>query len=262
MTRKAVALFCVSVTLLAAYPSRAQTATTQSSRTARILFIGNSYTFYNGGLWTLVQAMAQSRGHDVQCVPSVSVGKTLEWHWNHGEARDAIAQGPWDVVILQEFSMRPIDEPAKMFDYARRFDAAIRAAGARTVFFMTWARQHQPDKQRILTEAYQRIASELGAEVAPVGDAWQRALKKRPKLKLYQKDRSHPNQAGSYLSACVIYATLFDDTPIGLPPVIRNDRRNAIIHLPPAEASFLQRIAAETVGVATQDVPTRPAAAD
>jgi hypothetical protein len=33
---------------------------------------------------------------------------------------------------------------------------------------------------------------------------------------LWQSDGSHPNEAGTYLAACVFYATLFQQSPEGL----------------------------------------------
>ena len=43
-----------------------------------------------------------------------------------------------------------------------------------------------------------------------MGVAWQQSLKDDPKLVLHAKDGSHPAPAGSYLAACVFYATLLD----------------------------------------------------
>ena len=60
------------------------------------------------------------------------------------------------------------------------------------------------------------IAAELAALVVPLGPAWQAALRQRPDLRLYVEDGSHPSKAGSYLAACVFYATLFDQGSIGL----------------------------------------------
>ena len=37
-----------------------------------------------------------------------------------------------------------------------------------------------------------------------------------PELKLYVPDLRHPSVAGSYLAACVTYATQFKDSPVDL----------------------------------------------
>ncbi|HEV2293828.1 MAG TPA: hypothetical protein VGR35_08220 [Tepidisphaeraceae bacterium] len=208
----------------------------------RVLFIGNSYTFYNGGVDAVLQALARAAGRNFHCSASTSGGKTLEWHWEEGDARSAIARGGWDYVVLQEFSTRPIENPELMFEFGRKFDAEIKAAGAETVFFLTWARFHQPENQRVITRAYNKLAFELGALVAPVGPAFERVLDLRPSIRLHTPDRSHPSEAGTYLAACVFYATLTGDSPEGLPPTITTASGKTIT-LDPPDATVLQHAA-------------------
>jgi len=69
-----------------------------------------------------------------------------------------------------------------------------------------------------------------------VGLAWQRAVGQRPGIALWDSDGSHPAPAGSYLAACVFYATLFGESPAGL---------NYHADLSPDEAQFLQAVAAQ-----------------
>lgn len=102
----------------------------------------------------------------------------------------------------------------EMFEFARLFDAEIKRARAATVFYQTWARQDTPETQAILTKAYHTIATELGARVAPVGDTFA-ASKVRPQL--YNPDKSHPSPLGTYLAACVFFATMHDQSPEAWP---------------------------------------------
>jgi hypothetical protein len=55
------------------------------------------------------------------------------------------------------------------------------------------------------------------ADVAPAGEAWARALSKPGHPPLWLDDGSHPTPAGTYLAACVLFATIFDRDPRGLP---------------------------------------------
>jgi hypothetical protein len=103
-----------------------------------------------------------------------------------------------------------------MHENVRLFDEAIKATGARTVLYMTWARQNAPESQEIITDAYASIGRELAATVVPVGLAWQRFLGKYDRPVLHDKDQSHPTFAGSYLAACVFLAVLFGESPVGL----------------------------------------------
>src|SRR5688572_18130809 len=78
----------------------------RSAKPLRVLFIGNSYTFFNGGLGTLVQQLALSakHGRPLDFVEVTKGGQTLEGHWKDGRALAAIRRGGWDVVVLQEHS--------------------------------------------------------------------------------------------------------------------------------------------------------------
>ena len=67
-----------------------------------------------------------------------------------------------------------------------------------------------------LDQAYTQMGRQLDAFVAPVGRAWAASLKANPDISLYDDDGSHPNVYGTYLTACVFYATLTGLTPVGL----------------------------------------------
>lgn len=124
-----------------------------------------------------------------------------------------IASSKWDYVVLQEQSTLPLKNPARMHEYVRLFDGEIRRRRARTVLYMTWARRHELQRQEQLAKAYTDVGREIGAIVVPVGLAWQRVFLRHPEIVLHDKDNSHPNLAGSYLSACVFFAALFGTRP-------------------------------------------------
>ena len=118
--------------------------------------------------------------------------------------------------MLQEQSTLPVKNAKRMHENVRLFDEAIRAAGAKTVLYMTWARRNAPESQQAITDAYTAIGRELGATVVPVGVAWQRFLREHDQPVLHDRDQSHPTLAGSYLAACVFLAVLFGESPVGI----------------------------------------------
>ncbi len=204
------------------------------------MFIGNSYTYVNDLPHQTARLAASARPPKTLETHFVGEGgATLQRLWETGAALEAIRKGKWDYVVLQEQSLLGLglNDPSMFHTYARRFDAEIKKAGARTVLYLTWARQDSPQSQALLTNAYTSIAAELKAIVAPVGVAWQRALQENPKLVLHVSDGSHPNLAGTYLAACVFYAVLYSNSPAGL----SQDNQSA------SNAAFLQRIAWQTV---------------
>ena len=130
-------------------------------------------------------------------------------HWNAGAA-DTISDGKWDYVLFQEQSRLPIKNGKRFHENVREFVPVMKESGATMVLFMTWARKHEPENQKLLTDSYDSIGKELAATVAPVGSAWREMLEKQGTPELHAEDGSHPTLAGSYLAACVFYTTLFD----------------------------------------------------
>jgi hypothetical protein len=76
--------------------------------------------------------------------------------------------------------------------------------------------------------------------------AWQEVWRRDPTFDLYSDD-VHPNYAGSYLAALVIFQHLTEHSPIGLPAVLWLDKNNwypTLLQLPPEDAALLQEAAA------------------
>jgi len=186
----------------------AVTVTAFSAETPlRILFIGNSYTYYNN-LPGLVEEMARAGGRPVEAQSVTLGGATLEGIYAGSNALAVLRGQRWDLVVLQEHSTlglyqfngdMVVNSPAAFFAWARIWDAEIRAQGARPVFLNTWARKGRAELQTHIDWSYAAIARELGAGLIPVGAAFQGVTD----VELYEPDGSHPSAAGSYLAACV-----------------------------------------------------------
>jgi len=180
-----------------------------------ILFIGNSFTQRND-LPGLLAEMAEERGIHIRHKLISVGGASLRTHWNAGRAAKAIEKVGHDYVVLQEQSTLPVKNALRMSENVRLFDAAAKRAGAKTVLYMTWARQFAPETQKAIAKAYKSIGKELNAIVVPVGSAWQKFTAKHDLPILYDRDHSHPSFAGSYFAACVFLATLLKTNPIGI----------------------------------------------
>lgn len=212
----------------------------------KALFIGNSYTYVND-LPALVAGLAASAGRPLEAHHVTQGGVTLEWHSENAETLAALRASTWDIVVLQEHSIRPVQDTPRMLEAAQALQREIAPSGARTVLYMTWARQHFPEMQPGLARVYTSVAQEIGADVAPVGLAWQAALSTDSMLVLHTADKSHPTPTGSYLAACVFYATFFDARPAGLAAKIDAADGEPLVDLPVSQALFLQKVAWDTV---------------
>ena len=77
--------------------------------------------------------------------------------------------------------------------------------------------------------------------VAPIGLAYMNAYKERPEIKLHKSfDGSHPDLLGTYLSACVLYATIYKKPSSDVD-------YNYYDAISPEDQKFLQNIADNTV---------------
>jgi hypothetical protein len=215
----------------------------------RVLFVGNSYTSVND-LPNVFARLASSGGHRVETGRDTADGATLADHAASSATRSALTAARWNFVVLQEQSQIPaIDQlrEAQMYAAARTLVSMIRNAGAQPVFFVTWAHRDGwpqnglPDyssMQSAIDDGYLGIAAEEHAAVAPVGYAWHTVLGQEANPGLWQDDGSHPTEKGTYLAACVFYATIFRESPMGL--AYSGSLSNA-------EASRLQAVADATV---------------
>ncbi len=154
----------------------------------------------------------------------------------------AIKGQQWNFVVLQEQSQLPVTAQTQFIQYASKFSNEIKAVGAQPILFMTWQR---PDSVQFgvtthnLAYAYWAAGNQAGAKVAPVGLAFSLALEKKPGLALYVED-GHPTVAGTYLAGCVLYATMFGKSPVGI--------NYAPAGMPQEDRDFLQQVAAEIMG--------------
>ena len=83
-------------------------------------------------------------------------GYTLEQHAGDKKAIEKIRERQWDIVVLQENSLQPILNRESMHKYARVLDEEIKKQGAKTVFYLTWARQNIPQMQEGATVRLRR----------------------------------------------------------------------------------------------------------
>ena len=219
-------------------PTHAQSSTSTLPR--KVLFIGDSFTYSQGGIYTHLEKLAAATDPPILVTTDKAVagGAFLKRLWELQQPVKAINTGGFDVVVLQD------DIPETTVDsfrqYARMFVDEVRKNKARPVLFMAWAYQRLNwISMADIARAHRDLARELNVDVAPVGLAWQLAAKEQPGLDMYAADREHPSVYGMYLAACVVYATVYGKNPSGL--------KYAPSGVTPEQVAFLQRIAWQTV---------------
>lgn len=211
-----------------------------------MLFVGNSLTTANN-LPGLVEAMSSSVGAPIRCEAVTFDGFSLEDHWNEGSARRAIARRGWSFVVLQQGPSALPESRVNLVEYARRFDAEVRRAGARTALYMVWpasARRADFDGVRA---SYAAAAQAVGGLFLPAGEAWRTLWRLDTRIALYGPDGFHPTASASYLAALVITRGItgrsIEKVPAAIAPAGQAASRLVI---PDGEVAVLKRAAAET----------------
>jgi hypothetical protein len=187
---------------------------------ASILFIGNSYSF---DVPEELRRTAARDGRKLHVKQVTNGGWTLKQHAENDATLQAIREGGWDFVVIQEQSVipsQPLKRTHAMFPHVRKLAAEARGAGAVPVLYQTWGRRDGNERllgmddfhamNRRLRDGYQQAARHAGGlTIVPVGDAWEKEVNAGRGAELYQKDGSHPTARGNQLAARVFYQTLF-----------------------------------------------------
>ncbi len=98
-----------------------------------------------------------------------------------------------------------------------------------------------PDMINEIEDAYLKVGNDNKVLVIPVGLAFERAYQQKTGIKLHKDfDGSHPSFLGTYLASCVVFASIFKTSPVGL-------HYSYFDAISDKEKAFLQRVAEETV---------------
>lgn len=185
-----------------------------------ILFIGNSFTYFNE-LPEILNLLSDAAGEDLHAERLTYGGYYLKWYTDpenpHGnEAIPLLKSRHFDYVVLQEQSKAPATDYDTFAEGVAALMPHIIASGAKPVFYKTWAYSRESAKLKDsgmgyeemlfrLTAAYDAEAKKYNAPAVPVGEKFFRVMEDHPVLNLYKEDAFHPNLCGSYLAACLFF---------------------------------------------------------
>ena len=243
-----------------------------------VLFIGNSFTVQD--VPRTFERIAMDAGWQPPNVTSTAVvSQTLEWHTTNQDTLDAIDQGGWDYVVLQEYSTRPTDsttatnaDPAQfkadatwLYDRVKTY-----SPNAQIILYETWARHenhsdyptHYADRDEMqgqLDYHYHDAADTYipnnstaqdtdDVTVAPVGEAWHLNYH-NVNLMLHDTDLYHAGYPGRYLAGMVIYSTIYGRSVADRTPQWDIGYDDAV---------YLQAVADTTTGTTTLGGPDGP----
>ena len=206
----------------------------QDKAELNIIFVGNSYTYFNDMPEQLEIMMNnnQSSPFRANIEQVVKGGAHFKDHYNDGQLKRLLNNGTkWDYVVLQNQSDWAVYNEHTLgigYKYAKLLAEEIINAGARPLLFVTWPKelgsQHYEPHGYIKSFGFQyksnnyhyaELGKRIGAKPIPVNDYWVKTLQNYSGIKLYS-DGSHPTPAGSYLIALVFYK-YFTGKPLNNP---------------------------------------------
>ena len=220
----------------------------------KILFIGNSFTFY----WNLpsqVEKMSIEKGlnWDVKhvTVPSAK----LRDHWNNPDLKSLLENETFDHIVIQEHSTYPLtnsDDTKAYFDLL----TSLIPSSTELHFFSTWMypsiEQFNTNNELFpIEESINEIVEGTSTKIIPIGRAFKLFNDKHPQFKLLMEDDKHPNSNGSYLASCVIFSHISAQSSLNLSKRYKGlDNKGVDIYYSIVEdevLTFLQQVSDEVI---------------
>lgn len=218
-----------------------------------VLFIGNSYTYWNKVPKILFMMINHNEKSPIKMnVDSATApGVHMLDQWLLKTPLQKIRSKEWHFVVLQNQSNWACFPQMRRdyLQYGRMFADEIRSAGAVPVVVETWPKepgsQWYKDIPRIKNFAYmygrlrkhtKEVATHLNAELVPINYYWVKAMEQAPNIRLYN-DGSHTSLAGAYLNALVYYK-FFTKEPY-------QNTKSILAGVSDLEAQRLQKVVAE-----------------
>lgn len=169
----------------------------------KILFIGNSHTYYND-MPEIAKNIFASAGIDAEVTMLTQGGKCLDYHYEQKNTRFNILYGGYDYIVLQSKASNFDPEPY-LKNGKKIYDEFISKTDSKPILYMVWSNRGKKKDQPALTNANVELAKYMNGRVAPAGEVWQSVLRRRPAPELYREDGNHATPTGSYLAAASIF---------------------------------------------------------
>lgn len=220
----------------------------------RVLFVGNSYLYYNDSLHNHVSRLATAADPALRkalAYKSATIGGAALWHHNIEHLTTPGNLGikePFELVILQGNSTTANSEAAtkRFHQDVKRFSEVITGRGGKVALYMPHAHippspAARPDMLRKTEAMHIEAGNTVNAMVIPVGLAFEEAYRQRPGMRLHKDfDGSHPDLLGTYLAACTVYASIYGKPCSG-------NSYDYYGRVAKEDAAFLQKVADDTV---------------
>ena len=183
----------------------------------KVLFTGNSHTYFNDMPYTFARLCEAATGERPAVTMLAYSGRPLEWHiQEYFSLRFNLLHGGYDFCVIQEHG-HPFPGREILLRDGEQAAALCRAAGVQPVALTTWAERSRPELQPEISQAYRDFAAQSHTMLAPVGEIWADIRETHPEVDLFWQDGGHASPLGDYLIAVTLCSLLTGCDPVGLP---------------------------------------------
>lgn len=177
-------------------------------RTMRVLFVGNSHTYFNDMPALFAGMCGDLTGQKAEVQMLAYSSRSLRWHCEeHFSLRFALMYGNFDYCVIQQ-QAHPFPPEEETTLFLERIAAFCRECGTEAVFFSTWREKAKPENAARMRDYYRHAAEKEKAILAPVGELFEELGRSHPEIDLYWQDGEHASPYGSYLTAACLAALL------------------------------------------------------
>jgi hypothetical protein len=176
--------------------------------TKKILFVGNSLTYFND-LPSRVADIGASKGNLVEQEMMAYPNYAIQDHWNEGCLQSMISSGYYDFIVVQQGPSSQADGAQSLLDYGELIQQLCKQHDTKLAFFMVWPARVNYHTFNGVISNYTSAAYATGAILCPVGYAWKRYIDDTGDWSYYGPDDFHPSAVGTGVAAEIIYNSLF-----------------------------------------------------
>lgn len=188
----------------------------------KVLFIGNSHTFFHDMPKTFSEMIGAAAGEPAEVTMLAYGGRSLIWHSEEYFAlRFALMYGGFDLCVIQQ-QAHPFPGYEETAKGLRTIAEICAANGVKPLLYMPWAEKRFPENQEKICSAFEKLSAEFGIPVAPVGLVWKEMLKVHPEIDLFYTDGEHASPVGDWLIAYTLACCVLGRTDFEPPRGARN----------------------------------------
>lgn len=203
--------------------------------TCKVLFVGNSFTSFNDlsmVFYQLANAAGRKTVVGMHAPGGVSVGDISQGtsaHMNNPVLFDLIRSQNWDFLVLQDNQGRFVNNYGVFPSSSLVIEGHIRIRDslkyyhpcANMIWFAGWGPKggfppYASSGTELIDKIYNNyifLQDTAGEVIAPIGPAWKRIIFNHPSINLWDSDDTHPGIYGTFLTAGILYSSIFKSNP-------------------------------------------------